>query len=107
MAESLLNSLEQIGTLKPICRTGWVDWIPEPPDHKSTAWAVLIKSSAHNVESKKDGSIGNDTRIKNQSSGRHKEGRASKSTERTEDTGEATQEKETEVDQAEVNDERL
>ena len=65
------------------------------------------KSSAHNVESKKDGSIGNDTRIKNQSSGRHKEGRASKSTERTEDTGKATQEKETEVDQAEVNDERL
>ena len=42
MAKTLLNSFKQIGTLKPKCWTGW-DWT-EPPDNKSTAWAVLINN---------------------------------------------------------------
>ena len=41
-----------------------------------------IKSTARNEESKRDGSSGNVGSIKNQSSGRHKESRASRSTER-------------------------
>ena len=48
MAKSLLNSFGQIGTLKPIWVMGWDgmgwDGIPEPPDYKSTAWAVLKSS---------------------------------------------------------------